>query len=71
MQGTFSSRGLPALAIGGALLLFVGTYLHPSSADPNVPLAAFAEYESIFPSSALVLLRMIGLGVWAWRRPSL
>ena len=28
----------------GALLLFAGTYLHPMSADPNVPLAAFMEY---------------------------
>ena len=31
-------------AIIGALLLFVGTYLHPMSADPNIPLAAFTEY---------------------------
>jgi len=31
-------------AISGALLLFAGTYLHPMSADPNVPLAAFTEY---------------------------
>ncbi|MDB5107845.1 MAG: hypothetical protein JWM69_786 [Candidatus Binatus sp.] len=31
-------------AIAGAVLLFVGTYLHPMSADPNDALAAFAEY---------------------------
>jgi hypothetical protein len=31
-------------AIIGALLLFVGTYLHPMGADPNMPLAAFTEY---------------------------
>jgi SAM (Sterile alpha motif) domain-containing protein len=30
-------------AIAGALLLFAGTYLHSSAADPNVPSAAFAE----------------------------
>jgi hypothetical protein len=31
-------------AIAGALLLLVGTYLHPMSADPNDPVAAFTEY---------------------------
>src|SRR4051812_38070966 len=31
-------------AVAGAILLFVGTYLHPMDADPNVPLAAFTEY---------------------------
>lgn len=31
-------------AFGGIILLVVGTYLHPMHADPNVPVAAFAEY---------------------------
>ncbi len=31
-------------AVLGAVLLFVGTYLHPMQADPNDPLAAFLEY---------------------------
>src|SRR5438045_9546659 len=31
-------------ATGGALTLFVATLLHPMSADPNDPPAAFAEY---------------------------
>ena len=31
-------------AIAGAVLLLVGTYLHPLGADPNVPVAAFTEY---------------------------
>lgn len=31
-------------AVLGAVLLFVGTYLHPMQADPNDPLAAFVEY---------------------------
>src|SRR5256884_1103700 len=31
-------------AISGALVLFVSTLLHPMSADPNDPSAAFAEY---------------------------
>ncbi len=31
-------------AIGGAALLCIGTFLHPMGADPNDPVAAFAEY---------------------------
>ena len=31
-------------AVLGAVLLFVGTYLHPMQADPNDPVAAFSEY---------------------------
>jgi len=31
-------------AIAGSVLLFIGTYLHPMSADPNQAAAAFAEY---------------------------
>jgi hypothetical protein len=31
-------------AIAGAILLFIGTLLHPMQADPNEPAAAFAEY---------------------------
>jgi hypothetical protein len=38
------NRLVSIAAISGALLLFAGTYLHPMSADPNVPLAAFMEY---------------------------
>ena len=34
----------PIAAVAGAVVLLVGTYLHPMSADPNVPLAAFTEY---------------------------
>jgi hypothetical protein len=37
-------RGASAAAIGGALLLLVGTILHPSGADPNDAVAAFSEY---------------------------
>ena len=33
-----------AAAMFGALLLFLGTFLHPSGADPNDPAAAFREY---------------------------
>ncbi len=31
-------------AISGAVLLFIATLLHPMSADPNDPAAAFVEY---------------------------
>src|SRR5436190_5455157 len=31
-------------AMGGALTLFIATLLHPMTADPNDPPAAFAEY---------------------------
>ena len=37
-------RLLSVSAVGGAGLLFIGTFLHPSSADPNDALAAFTEY---------------------------
>src|SRR5689334_3275503 len=38
------SKAGPVAAIAGALLLFVGTWMHPMDADPNVPVAAFTEY---------------------------
>lgn len=31
-------------AIGGSVIAFIATALHPMSADPNDPAAAFAEY---------------------------
>ena len=33
-----------ACAIGGSVLLFIGTILHPMQADPNESVAAFTEY---------------------------
>src|SRR5262252_3918617 len=44
MSAQPGSRLGPGAAILGGVLLFVGTYLHPMGADPNVPLAAFTEY---------------------------
>jgi hypothetical protein len=44
MHSNLANRIITVAAIGGALLLFFGSYLHPMSADPNVPAAAFAEY---------------------------
>ncbi len=40
----YNLRGASVAAIGGALLLFGGTILHPSGADPNDAVAAFSEY---------------------------
>ena len=40
----YTLRGASVAAIGGALLLFIGTILHPSGADPNDAVAAFSEY---------------------------
>jgi hypothetical protein len=34
----------PICAIAGALALFVGTWMHPMNADPNVPVDAFTGY---------------------------
>ncbi|HYL58915.1 MAG TPA: hypothetical protein VEU51_08590 [Candidatus Acidoferrales bacterium] len=44
MNDRHTNRLAAIAAIGGATLLTVGTYFHPMSADPNVPLAAFTEY---------------------------
>jgi hypothetical protein len=53
----------PLLAIAGAVLLFVGTLLHPMREDPNVASAAFAEYalDRHWVASHLTQLA----GVWA------
>jgi hypothetical protein len=42
-----SSSRVGAIAdLGGVILLFLGTFFHPSSADPNDAIAAFTEYAS-------------------------
>jgi hypothetical protein len=51
----------PIAAIAGAVLLFVGTSLHPMSADPNVPLAAFTEYASSGHWVAIHLMQLFGI----------
>lgn len=50
-------------AISGALLLFLGTYLHPMDADPNVPLAAFAEYAADHHWVATHLMQLLGVAL--------
>jgi hypothetical protein len=55
------SRIGPIAAILGAVLLFVGTYLHPMSADPNVPVAAFTEYAADHHWVASHLMQLFGV----------
>jgi hypothetical protein len=55
------SRIGPIAAILGVGFLCVGTYLHPMSADPNVPLAAFAEYAADHHWVASHLMQLLGV----------
>jgi hypothetical protein len=55
------SRIGPITAITGAVILFVGTYLHPMSADPNVALAAFTEYAASGNWVAIHLMQLFGV----------
>src|SRR5712692_4755305 len=56
-----SSRISPITAIAGAMLLLVGTYLDPMSADPNAPVAAFTEYAADRYSVASHLMQLLGV----------
>ena len=44
MSGHNNYKICAVAAIAGALTLYVGTFLHPSNADPNDPVAASTEY---------------------------
>jgi hypothetical protein len=61
MQTQAGSKIGAIAAIAGAVLLMVGTYLHPMSADPNVPLAAFAEYAASDNWVAIHLMQLFGV----------
>ncbi len=50
-------------AISGAILLFVGTILHPMGADPNQPLAAFTEYAADDHWVATHLIQLLGVSL--------
>src|SRR3979490_3254363 len=54
-------------AIAGSVLLFIGTYLHPMSADPNQAAAAFTEYaaDHLWVASHLTQLAGVALIVVA------
>ena len=55
------SRIGPISAVAGAVLLLLGTYLHPMSADPNVPIAAFTEYAASHIWVASHLMQLAGV----------
>lgn len=55
------SRMAAVAAIAGALLMLVGTLLHPSSADPNNAQAAFAEYTAFQPWVAVHMTQLSGV----------
>jgi hypothetical protein len=63
MHNPHRDRSLPIAAIGGAILLFVGTWLHPMRADPNVPLAAFTEYAADRNWIASHLMQLAGVAL--------
>lgn len=63
MRNLPGNRFTASAAISGALLLFVGTYLHPMDADPNVALAAFTEYAADRHWVASHLLQLSGFAV--------
>jgi hypothetical protein len=48
-------------AIGGAIVLFIGTYLHPLGADPNDAVAAFTEYAADHLWIASHLTQLVGV----------
>jgi hypothetical protein len=62
-----ASRIEATCAIAGSVLLFVGTYLHPLSADPNEAVAAFTEYaaDRLWVASHLTQLAGVTLMVAA------
>ena len=51
------------MGIAGAVILFIGTLLHPLQADPNDPQAAFIEYASHHPWVAVHLIQLLGIAL--------
>jgi hypothetical protein len=49
--------------IAGAVILFIGTLLHPLQADPNDPQAAFIEYASHDSWVAVHLIQLFGIAL--------
>jgi hypothetical protein len=50
-------------AISGALLLLIGTFLHPMEANSNVPLAAFTAYAADRDWVASHLMQLTGMAL--------
>lgn len=60
MHKQANSRFISVTAFSGAVLLCIGTYLHPMDADPNMPLAAFTEYAASRHWIASHLMQLFG-----------
>jgi hypothetical protein len=59
----YTLRGASVAAFGGVLLLFGGTILHPSGADPNDAVAAFSEYADAQSWIASHLTQLLGVAL--------
>ena len=59
----YTLRGASVAAFGGALLLFGGTILHPSGADPNDAIAALSEYAADQLWIASHLMQLLGVAL--------
>jgi hypothetical protein len=59
----FGSNLIAIAAISRALFLFIGTFLHPMEADPNIPLAAFTEYAADRNWVASHLMQLTGMAL--------
>jgi hypothetical protein len=59
------NRLISIAAISGALLLFIGTWLHPMQADPNDALAAFTEYAGDSHWILSHLMQLAGIALMA------
>jgi hypothetical protein len=59
------NRLISVAAISGALLLFIGTWLHPMQADPNDALAAFTEYAADSHWILSHLTQLVGIALMA------
>jgi hypothetical protein len=55
------NRAISIASISGALILFIGTYLHPMNADPNDAFAAFTEYAASHIWVVSHLMQLLGV----------
>ncbi len=61
MSDRDSVRAGATAAVAGAVVLFIGTFLHPADADPNDALAAFTEYAADQLWVASHLMQLLGM----------
>ncbi len=61
MSDRDSVRAGATAAVAGAVVLFIGTFLHPADADPNDAVAAFTEYAADQLWVASHLMQLLGM----------